>query len=117
MHKCPVFRVADLVGKKWAIVVIQEVALNGENGFNAIRKRMASISPKLLSQRLKNLETNGILKKRIITEKTPFKTEYKLTDKGRELNDIITLMRKWQVRHNPEIKGCESRECVRCPLY
>ena len=53
MYKCPVFQAADLIGKKWSIVVVQEVALNGKKGFNAIHKRMGKISPKVAGYKIK----------------------------------------------------------------
>ena len=53
MYKCQLFQVADLLGKKWTIVIIQEVALNGCKGFNAVFNKLKGISPKILSKRLK----------------------------------------------------------------
>jgi DNA-binding HxlR family transcriptional regulator len=117
MYTCPVFGVADIIGKKWAIVVVQEVKLNGEKGFNAIHQRMAKLSPKILSTRLKDLEKEGIINRTVKTDKMPLRTSYSLTTKGQELNMIITELRRWQVKYNPKIMGCERRECVKCPLY
>ena len=56
MSKCPVFQIADVLSKKWTIVLIREIALNSSGGFNAISKRMHKISPKILSVRLRQLE-------------------------------------------------------------
>jgi len=117
MDKCPIFQIADLIGKKWTIVIIQEVALNGKKGFNAIFNRMRIISPKLLSKRLKELEEKGILEKKVFTNVAPFRTSYKLTEKGKELQETITSLKKWQIKYNPLIQGCGRRECVKCPLY
>ena len=117
MHKCPVFEVAGLLGKRWTIVVIQEIALNGAKGFNAMRSRMAKISPKLLSARLKELEKAGIAERKVVADEMPLRTSYTLTEKGKELGRIITELRKWQARHNPGMEGCERKECVSCHLY
>ncbi|MBL7055511.1 helix-turn-helix transcriptional regulator [Candidatus Woesearchaeota archaeon] len=117
MYKCPIFQVADIIGKKWSIVVIQEVALNGSKGFNAIHHRMEKVSPKLLSQRLKDLEKFGIITKKILAGEMPVRTSYSLTKQGKELQEIITSLRKWYAKHNPNLEGCERRECVKCPLY
>jgi len=113
MNKCPIFQIADLVGKEWTIVIIQEVALNGEKGFNAILNRMRKISPKLLSKRLKELEESGIIEKKVFANVAPFRTSYKLTKKGKELQEIITFLKKWQIKYNPDIQGCGRRECVK----
>ena len=117
MYNCPVFQVADIIGKKWAIVVIQEVSLNGEKGFNAIFNRMSKISPKLLSGRLSDLQKAGIIEKKIHAQVMPVRTSYSLTQKGIELNEIITQMRRWHVKYHPVSIECERRECVKCPLY
>ena len=117
MYSCPVFKIADLIGKKWTIVVVQEVALNGKKGFNVIHRRMAKVSPKVLSTRLKDLQKAGIINREVRTDEMPLRTSYHLTKKGEELNEIISELRRWQVKHNPGIKGCERRECVKCPLY
>ena len=107
---CPVFRIADLIGKKWTIALIQEVDLNGEKGFNAISKHMKSISPKILSKRLKELETEGILKRDNSFGK-PAKTSYELTEKGKDLQKVISILKKW------ERELCPNEECTNCPLY
>lgn len=117
MYKCPVFQVADLIGKRWMIVVIQEVALNGEKGFNAIYRRMDKISPKLLSARLRELEKIGAIIRKVLADKAPLRTSYSLTEKGRELNEVLTLLKRWQSKYSPGIIGCERKECVKCPLY
>jgi DNA-binding HxlR family transcriptional regulator len=117
MYKCPVFQVADLVGKRWTIVVIQEIALNGTKGFNAIHSRMKNVSPKLLSARLKELKNAGIISKKILANEMPARTSYSLTEKGKELNKIITDLRKWQARHTAGLENCERKECVSCHLY
>ena len=114
---CPIFQVADLVGKKWTIVIIQEVALNGERGFNHILRRMGKISPKLLSGRLKELEEKGILKKSIIADSIPVKTSYRLTKKGRDLQDLIDLLKAWHSKYDPDFDASCSQECVSCTLY
>lgn len=117
MYKCPIFKVADLIGKRWTIVVIQEIALNGEKGFNAIIRRMGKISPKLLTARLRELERSGLVTRKVLTDSIPLRTSYALTEKGQELNGIITELRRWQAKHSPNIAGCERRECVKCSLY
>ncbi len=116
MASCPVFKVADLVGKKWTIVIVQEVALNGEKGFNAIFRRMKKVSPKLLAKRLKELEKAGIVEKKIFANKIPVRTSYKLTKKGKELEQIINRLKMWEMKYVSGL-GCNRKECVNCPLY
>jgi len=116
-NRCPIFQVADTIGKKWTIVIIQEVSLNGKKGFNAILQRMGKISPKVLSSRLKDLEQKGVIAKKIVTDKMPVRTSYTLTTKGKELHEIITLLKIWNNKYDKTNLECDKTECVNCPLY
>ena len=113
--KCPVYDIADLVGKKWTITVMQEIEQNGDKGFNFIIHRMKKISPKLLAQRLKEMEEMGVIEKRVITDKMPVRTVYSLTKKGKELKEVIMVMRKWSLKYSPKTR-CIN-ECVKCENY
>lgn len=120
MDKCNVFQAANMVGRKWMMVVLQEISLNGNKGFNFILKRMGKISPKILSSRLKELETNGLVKKSIVNNK-PLKTRYELTQKGKDFHNIIRNIKQWNAKYSSNyssnIVECDRRECVRCELY
>lgn len=117
MNNCPVFQAADILGKKWTIFLVQEIALNGEKGFNSVLKRMRKISPKILSKRLKNLEENGIIEKQVLKSKSIIKTKYKLTAKGIELQDIVENLKAWNAKYSHQDFGCGKKECVNCSLY
>jgi DNA-binding HxlR family transcriptional regulator len=117
MQHCPVFETAHLLGKKWMIVLLQEVALHGDKGFNHIHKRMARVSPKIISQRLRELEKAGLIERKVIGGTLPERTSYSLTEKGKELYGISLAFRKWQSKYHPEIEGCEERECAKCTFY
>lgn len=114
---CPVFKAADLIGKKWTIVLLQEVRLTGDQGFNAIFKRMKKVSPKILSQRLHELEQEGLIEKIVHSETQPERTSYFLTLKGRELENVIEQLKDWHLRFDAKTKDVCSQECVLCPLY
>jgi len=115
--KCSVLEVADIIGKKWTLVVIQEIFLNGEKGFNYIFKRMGKISPKVLSKRLKELEEGGLVKKSILANKIPVRTLYKLTKKGEDLQKIINSLKDWTAKYSKSYKNCKDSQCSECPLY
>ena len=115
MQKCPVFEIANVIGKKWTVVLMQEIYLNGDKGFNFIHRRIKKITPKILSKRLKELEENRLIEKQT-TKCTRLKTQYKLTKNGEELNKIIRSLRLWN-ENFLENKGCTTQECVTCKLY
>lgn len=116
MSRCPVFDTTDLIGKEWTLVVLQEVALNGEKGFNFIFNRMKKISPKLLSLRLKELEADGIIQKELNTDKIPVRTKYRLTEKGEELYKITENLKMWHMKYCPHGTNCTTI-CAECPMY
>ena len=118
MSRCHVFELADIIGKKWTIVLLEEVSINGYRGFNALLKRMKKISPKILSQRLKQLEDAGIIEKEsfVYSNSLP-KTRYRLTKKGEELHKIIANLKEWSIKHSNEKLECGKIECVKCDFY
>ena len=117
MSKCPVFGIADLVGRKWTIVILQEILLNGNKGFNAVSRRMKLISPKILSARLKELENSQIIEKKMTTVNGRVKPQYRLTQKGKELYSVIESLKMWNIKWPVKGLECSSRECVNCSLY
>ena len=100
MDKMCSLEVAGLVGKKWTIPIISKVASHGKHGFNGILRGIEGLSPKLLSQRLKELEKIGILEKELITKEMPIRTKYRLTERGRELMGIIGELNLWNIKYS-----------------
>lgn len=93
-HKyCSVETTANLIGKKWTILVIKEL-LEGPKRFNELLELIDGICPRSLSLRLKELQTNKLINKKIL-KTIPVKIEYSLTDKGMDLASIVQQMRKW----------------------
>jgi DNA-binding HxlR family transcriptional regulator len=108
---CPVFDLLDLVGKKWTFIVVQEIALCS-GGFNFLSKQIKKISPKILAQRLHALETQGIVEK----IRTPSRSAYQLTDKGREFYHILTFFAQWNQKYEEDL-SCAHTQCIECSMY
>ncbi len=113
---CLTLQAADLVGKKWTVSLIQQVSLYGDEGFNSLLRRMKDISPKLLSQRLNELEQLELLEKTVINDKVE-RTSYRLTTKGMELNDILKSLKTWNLKYSGGSSECLEGECVNCGFY
>ena len=88
---CPVAMAAEVLGTRWTLLIIRELCL-GSNHFNELRRGVPKMSPTLLSKRLKELEAHGILS---ITSINKNKTEYLLTEAGKELFDVILSIGSW----------------------
>ena len=94
---CPVEKTLNIIGKKWAALIIRDL-LNGKKRFGELLRSLSGISPRTLSARLNDLEKNGVLKKRVFPE-MPLRVEYSLTKKGKDLHFILDQMRKWGSSH------------------
>ena len=90
---CPKFEAAlDILNKRWTGLIIFEL-LDGAKRFSVIESAIG-ISGRVLSERLKDLEKQGIVKREVYNE-TPVRIEYDLTDKGKSLEDVITSIQHW----------------------
>jgi DNA-binding HxlR family transcriptional regulator len=94
--ECPVYKTLNIMGKRWSFDVIAELICNGDKRrYNQILKSLVFVTPKVLSQRLKELEENGLIKRKVYSNETPVRVEYELTEKGSGLKSIINEMMKW----------------------
>ena len=73
--------------------------LTGTKRFGELRRSLVAVSPRTLTQRLKELEDAGVLKRTIYAEIPP-RVEYALTDKGRSLSPILDQMSAWGAEHD-----------------
>jgi DNA-binding HxlR family transcriptional regulator len=89
-------RAVELIGGRWTGAVIQ-LLLNGRMRFAQLRDAIPDISDRMLSERLRELETEGIVE-RIVVPETPVRVEYELTEKGRALEQALASVGKWAER-------------------
>ncbi|MBP1157066.1 MULTISPECIES: helix-turn-helix domain-containing protein [unclassified Paenibacillus] len=91
---CPKFEAAfELLGKRWTGLIIRAL-LSGSKRFKDISTIIEHMSDRMLSERFKELETEGIIIRRVYDE-IPVRIEYELTDKGRALEPMMTECEKW----------------------
>lgn len=99
-HICPRYHKAiELVGKRWTGAVVRTL-MDGPQRFSEILEMVPGLHDRLLSERLKELEAEGIVKRRVYPE-TPVRIEYELTDKGRDLERVVTEVKQWADRWLP----------------
>ena len=89
-------RAAEIVGRRW-VPEIARVLLDGPARYGAIRAAIPGISDHLLSDRLKSLEADGLVSRKVIPG-APVHVEYALTDKGGALADAIEALAAWAER-------------------
>ncbi|MEA2476617.1 MAG: hypothetical protein QOF16_1563 [Actinomycetota bacterium] len=91
---CPNFhRAIEIVGRRWTGAIIRTL-LADKHHFSDICKTVPGLSDRLLSERLKELELEGIVTRTVIPE-TPVRVEYSLTEKGASLADAVRSMSEW----------------------
>jgi DNA-binding HxlR family transcriptional regulator len=93
---CPVAMAAEILCTRWTILVLREL-VSGSTRFNDLRRGLPRMSPALLSQRLKELEAAGIVKRSAVT-KEPGVHEYNLTPSGKELEPLVLGFGQWGQR-------------------
>jgi DNA-binding HxlR family transcriptional regulator len=86
-------RAVELVGKRWSGAILL-VLMDGPLRFSEVRQLVPEISDRLLSERLKELEFEGIVERNVI-DGTPVHVEYALTDKGRALEPAVRALKRW----------------------
>jgi DNA-binding HxlR family transcriptional regulator len=102
---CGIARALDVVGERWALLVIRELLL-GPKRFTDLRGGLPKIGPDVLSQRLRELEAAGVVRR--VTLAPPAASRiYELTDRGRELEPVVLELGRWGSRApvpSPEAK-------------
>jgi DNA-binding HxlR family transcriptional regulator len=86
-------RAVELVGKRWTGAILL-VLLDGPAHFSEIRALVPEISDRLLSERLKELEAEGIVERNVL-DGSPVRVEYAMTDKGRALEPTVRALKSW----------------------
>lgn len=84
---CPVDRTLNLINKKWSIQIIRDMFF-GKKRFKEFKEDKPDLSNKVLSNCLKELEENGLIRKEVLNT-TPVTTEYYLTEYGKSMNKIV----------------------------
>ncbi len=93
---CPIERAVSVLDGKWTLLVLREL-FTGTKRFGELRKTLHGISPKTLTERLRLMETQGIIKRTIYPEIPPH-VEYSLTEYGETLRPIIDALKSWGER-------------------
>jgi len=91
---CPRYEAAaQMIAKRWTPLIVRAL-LPQPRRFTEMTGIIGGLSDRLLSERLKELESCGIVERRVYPE-TPVRIEYALTDKGRELDQVVVAIQRW----------------------
>ena len=94
---CPAYSQAmEIIGRRWTGAIIRSM-LSGASRYSEIVAAVPGLSDRLLSERLKELENEGIVE-RTVTPSTPVRVDYALTEKGRALGSVVREVASWAER-------------------
>lgn len=107
LRSCPIEATFKIIGKKWTILIIREM-LRGTKQFNRFLENIEGITPKVLTERLRELQRLGIVKRRIVSE-YPVRVEYEMTDLGKEFEPVLLAAASFSMRNLPKIVFKDGR--------
>jgi DNA-binding HxlR family transcriptional regulator len=90
---CGIARALDVVGERWALLVVRELIL-GPKRFTDLRAGLRGVGPDVLSQRLRELESAGVLRRRTLAPPAASRV-YELTERGRALEPVLLALGEW----------------------
>ena len=92
-HHCPVETTLDLIGGKYKALILWHLSRETLR-FSQLQKLISSATPKMLTQQLRELESQSLIFRKVYPEVPP-KVEYSLTDLGKSLMPVLIAMRDW----------------------
>jgi DNA-binding HxlR family transcriptional regulator len=93
---CGIARALDLIGDRWALLVVRELIL-GPKRFLQLRAGLSAVSPNVLSQRLRDLEAAGVVRRAELPPPASV-TVYELTERGHALEPVLLELGRWGSR-------------------
>ena len=90
---CPVETTLTLIGDKWKVLILRDL-ITGTKRFGELKKSIGSVSQKVLTAQLRDMEKKGLVHREVYAEVPP-RVGYSLTDLGRSLKPILDAMQSW----------------------
>ncbi|WP_405628042.1 helix-turn-helix transcriptional regulator [Streptomyces sp. NBC_00016] len=107
LRSCPTNQLLDRLSDKWVSLVVSALA-PGPQRYSDLARRIAGVSPKMLTQTLRTLERDGILT-RTVTPSVPVRVDYELTPLGSDLALLLTAVKDWAEIHFDEVQAARRR--------
>lgn len=98
MKCCPVDNTFRVVGKKFTVLILRDMMNFHKSRFNQFLESVEGINPKTLSVRLREMEKNGLIQRKVYAE-TPIRIEYHVTEKGKALKPILEQMAAFSIQY------------------
>ena len=110
-HHCPVINAGHLLGKRWSILLIEELAFNPGIGFKELTESAKGISPKILTQRLREMGALGLVDRE---GGRGGAVHYRLTARGKDLRKGIDILKDFSIKWDSLGQACKTTRCSEC---
>jgi DNA-binding HxlR family transcriptional regulator len=104
---CPISPVVDLVFSRWTTPILWALNESGRLRFVELERRLGTITAKVLTQRLRQLERDGLVRRHYYPEVPP-RVEYEITELGRSLSTVFAALGEWSAAHLPQVEQARS---------
>ncbi len=113
---CPLKETLKLLGKRWTILIIKEIYYSKRKklSFMELKRLLSGVSTKMLSERLKEMQENGLLERKVKDDVKPSRVYYLLTGKGGDACDILDALREYGKKWGGEKVDCKKSDCELC---
>lgn len=102
LPNCPVETTLTLIGDKWKVLILRDL-ITGTKRFGELKKSIGSVSQKVLTAQLRDMEESGLVSRKVYAEVPP-KVEYSLTELGKSLKPILDAMYSWGEGYKASVK-------------
>ncbi|MFF9641451.1 winged helix-turn-helix transcriptional regulator [Kitasatospora aureofaciens] len=106
LAQCPARQLLDRIGDKWVTLLLNALA-DGPQRYSDLRRRLAGVSEKMLTQTLRALERDGLLQ-RTVTPAVPARVDYALTPLGCDLLPLVRSIKTWAETHMPHVLAARA---------
>lgn len=103
---CPTRRILDRIGDRWTVLIVGVLA-DGDARFSELRRRIEGVSQKMLTQTLRSLERDGLVRRTVYPE-VPVRVVYGLTEAGRTLQGPLRALEEWSIAHLPQVAEAQE---------
>jgi DNA-binding HxlR family transcriptional regulator len=109
---CEIASIWEVLGRRWSLLILKNFCNKEVIRFNELKRALTGISSTVLSDRLLDLEREGLISKKIYPEIPP-KVEYRITPQARELESILSELGKWANRwKSPQLQKTNSNNII-----
>lgn len=103
---CPVETTLMLIGDKWKVLILRDL-MDGTKRFGELKKSIGTVSQKVLTAQLRDMEEKGLLTRKVYAEVPP-RVEYTLTETGYSLKPVLDAMGAWGLEYKERIRRNQS---------